>query len=233
MSFRIPLFKLVGALIYLIPFGWLLVSCGFAEEMTDRAADSPEGMEMAYVIDLEGTDASVARKTWEDLMKQNRSKVVRIKGSPVRMSQNISITGIPGSIDIKSLFTPRGESTEMRLWIVQDAKYLTPRTDPQSYDAIDNFIDEYFLRLETAQIQIEVENEEQKLKNLERDLARLRKENEKLHSDITKAEQTIKESRIKIEENLKAQDDMSGKIQEQKEVIRRTQDKMSRVGSSE
>lgn len=231
MNFTSPLFKYHYFLLY-IPIAFsLLISCGFAEEMTDRAADSPEGMEMAYVIDLDDTDVAVARKTWEDFMKRYNSRVQRIKESQVRMSKDVSLTGIPGNLDIKSLFNQTGDDTEMRLWFVQNAKYLTPRSDPQSYDVIDGFIDEYFTQLEAAQIQLEVENEEQKLKNLERDLTQLRRTNERLHSDITKAEQTIKESRIKIEENLKEQDELSRKINEQKEVIRQTQDKLNRTQS--
>lgn len=225
----IPSFKFSQFFLYIPIAAFLLVSCGFAEEMTDRAADSPEGMEKAYVIELDDTEAAVASKTWENFMDQYNSKVTRIKGSQVRMAQNVLISGLPGNVDIKSLFDQTGNNTEMRLWFVKDAEYLTPQTDPQSYDVIDGFIDEYFTRLEAAQIQLEVESEEDKLKNLERDLNRLRKDNEKLHSDITKAEQTIKESRIKIEENLQEQDQLSNKIQEQKEVIRRTQGKLSRV----
>ena len=202
-------------------------SCGFAEEMTDRAADSPEGREKSYVIDLYGTDVNVASKTWESFMSKQNSRVMRIKGSPVRKAESVSIAGLPGSIDIKSQFQQSGSDTEMRLWFVKDAEYLTPQSDPQSYDVIDRFIDQYFVELEAEQIRLEVENEQDKLKDLEKDLAKLRRDNEKLHSDITRAEQTIKDSRIKIEENLKAQDQMSIKIQEQKEILRQTQDKLS------
>ncbi len=216
---------------FLALVGWSLMSCGFAEEMTDRAADSPEGMQQAYVIDLEDTEAAVASKTWEEFMKRYNSRVMRIKGSQVRMSKEVSIAGIPGSIDIKSLFDQSGNNTEMRLWFVQNAKYLTPQSDPRSYDAIDDFIDQYFNELESAQIQIEVDNEQDKLEALEKQLTKLRRDNERLHSDITKAEQTIKDSRIKIEENLQSQDKISDQIQEQKEVVRQTQDKLSRVGN--
>lgn len=219
------------SLLYIVITALIAASCGFAEEMTDRAADSPEGMQSAYVIDLDETDVNVATNTWEEFMDQHNSNVMRIKGSQVRMAQDVAISGLTGSVDIKSLFQQSGSNAEMRLWFVQDAEYLTPQSNPQSYDVIDRFIDNYFTELESAQIQIEVENEQEQLEDLENDLAKLRRDNERLHSDITKAEQTIKESRIKIEENLKAQDQMSTKIQEQKEVIKQTQDQLSRVQS--
>src|SRR5665811_987204 len=218
-------------LLYVALSAFLMSSCGFAEEMTDRAADSPEGMDMAYVISLDNTDEDVARDAWEDFMDERNSKVMRIKGSRVHMAKNVAITGLTGDIAIKSLFEKSGDNTEMRLWFVKDQEYITPRSDPAAYDNIDRFIDQYFTKLESAQIQIEVENEQEKLEDLEKELKKLRKDNEKLHDDITDAEQTIKESRIKIEENLQAQDQMADKIQEQRNVINQTQRKLSEVKS--
>jgi len=193
--------------------------------------DSAEGMEKAYVVNLDNTDNNVARNVWKDYMNHQNSKVLRIKGSKVQMAQNVTISGIPGTVDIKSLFTGSGDHTEMKLWFVKDAEYMTPQTDPAAYDVIDRFIDGYFKELETAQIQNEVNNEENTLANLDKELKKLRKDNEKLHNDITKAEQTIKDSRIKIEQNLQEQDQMTKKMEEQRKVIEQTKAKLSDVKS--
>lgn len=218
-------------LFYIALIAFSLSSCGFAEEMTDRAADSPEGMERAYVISLDNTDEDVARDSWEEFMEQYNSNVMRIKGSKVHKADNVAIAGLGGSVAIKSLFEQSGDNTEMRLWFVKNQEYLTPQSSPESYDIIDRFIDDYFNQLETAQIQLEVEREEEKLEDLEKELKKLRRVNEKLHDDITEAEQTIKESRIKIEENLKAQDQMAEKMEEQRDVIQETKRKLTRAKS--
>lgn len=218
--------------LYILTISILLTSCGVTEEMTDRAADSAEGMEKAYVISLDNTNESVARDVWKTFMNQNNSKVARIKGSKVNISQNVSIAGISGAVDIKSLFTKSGDHAEMKLWFVKDNKYMTPQSDPQVYDIIDRFIDEYFTELEAAQVQIEVDNEEDILADMEKDLKKLRKDNEKLHDDITKAEQTIKESRIKIEQNLQEQDQMAEKMEDQRKVIQQTKRKLADVKSN-
>lgn len=218
-------------LIYIFLAGSLLTACGFAEEMTDRAADSPEGMEKSYTINLDNTSEDVANEVWDNLMKEHKSRVMRIKGSKVRLAKNVAISGLPSDLTVKSLFEQSGNHTEMRLWFVDGTKYMTPQSDPRAYDIIDRFIDKYFASLETKQIQIEVEKEENKLADLEKELKKLRKDNESLHNDITKAEQTIKETRIKIEENLQAQDQMADKIQEQRNVIQQTQNQKSGIKS--
>lgn len=216
-------------LIYLFLAGTLLAACGFAEELTDRAADSPEGMEQSYVINLDNTSVDVANEVWNNLIKEHKSKVMRIKGSKVSLAKDVSITGLPSNLTVKSLFEQRGDHSEMRLWFVKGNDYMTPQSDPAAYDAVDRFVDEYFASLEAAQIQNEVEVEEKKLADLEKELKKVRKDNEKLHDNITKAEQTIKETRIKIEENLRTQDQMADKIQEQRNVIQQTQNKLSGV----
>lgn len=208
---------------------YILTSCGFAEEMTDRAADSPEGMQLAYVINLDNTTADIANRTWSDFIAKRKSKTMRIKGSRVYQASKVPISGLTGDITVKSLFEQSGSNTEMRLWFVKNNEYLTPQNDPASYDIIDRFIDDYFTDLEAAQIQLEVDQEVKKLNDLEKELSRLRKNNENLHNDITKAEKTIKESRMKIEENLRAQDQMSDKILEQKKVIEQTKNKLSGI----
>jgi len=207
--------------------GSLMFSCGFAEEMTDQAADSPEGMEMAYVINLDNTNENVARDTWKNYMNQHKSKVMRIKGSRVNLSKNVAITGLGGDIDVKSLFEQSGDDTQMKLWFVKDKKYITPQSDPAAYNSIDRFIDQYFTTLDDAHVKLEIKSEEKKLDDLDKQLNRLRKDNEKLHNDITRAEQTIKESRIKIEENLRDQDQLNAKIQAQRDVIQQTKKKLS------
>ncbi len=183
--------------------GFLMISCGFAEEMTDRAADSPEGREMSYVISLDNTNDNVARDTWKNYMSKHKSKVVRIKGSKVNMSKNVAIDGLGGDIDVKSLFEKRGDDTEMRLWFVKDKKYITQQSDPTAYNNIDRFIDQFFTELDAAHVKLEVKNEE-----------------------------TIKEIRIKIEENLREQDQIADKIQGQRNVIQQTQKKLSDVQSN-
>ncbi len=217
-------------LIYIF-IGFLISSCGFGEEMTDRTADSPEGMDKSYVINLDDTDESVANDVWDNLMKEHKSKVMRIKGSNVRLAKNVAIAGLPGDLTIKSRFEQSGDNTEMRLWFVDGKKYMTPQSDPAAYDIIDRFIDKYFTTLQTRQIQNQVEVEQNKLEDLEKELKKIRKDNEKLHDNITKAEQSIKENRIKIEENLQSQDQMANKIQEQRKVINQTQSKISGINN--
>lgn len=216
-------------LLFYIFIGFLISSCGFAEELTDRAADSPEGMEKSYVINLDETDESVANEVWENLMKEHKSKVMRIKGSNVRLAKNVAIAGLPGDLTIKSRFEQSGDNTEMRLWFVDGKEYMTPQSSPGAYDIIDRFIDKYFNSLQNRQIQNEVEIEQKKLEDLEKELKKTRKDNEKLHDNITKAEQSIKENRIKIEENLQTQDQIANKIEEQRNVIQQTQNKLSGI----
>ncbi|MBY5957830.1 hypothetical protein KUV50_06800 [Membranicola marinus] len=216
-------------LIYIFLMAGIMAGCGFAEEMTDRAADSPEGMEKAYVINLDNTEAGTAREVWNQLIREHKSRVMRIKGSSVQLANNVVITGLPSDLTVKSLFEQKGEQTEMRLWFVDGTEYMTPRSNPGAYDNIDRFIDTYFTALETKQIQNEVEQEEARLAELEKELEKLRRDNKKLHSTITKAEQEIKDARIKIEENLHAQDQMAEKIQEQRNVIHQTQSQLSGV----
>lgn len=200
----------------------LLNSCGFVEETTSTPADSPEGRQKAYIVQLDNTDPGMAKKVWSQYIRSHKSRVQRIKRSEVEMAQSVDISGLSGDIDVKSNFRDYGGATEMQLWFVKDSEYLTPDQDQSSFDVIDRFIDGYFADLEKAQIEEAVKGEEDKLKKLERDLSNLRKSNDKLHKDISKYEDRIKEARIKIEDNLREQDLKNQEIQEQREIVNKT-----------
>lgn len=202
-----------------------LHSCGFVEETTSTPADSPEGRQKAYILQLDDTDAGMAKKVWAQYIRSHKSRIQRIKRSDVEMARSVDIAGLSGDIDVKSNFVDYSGTTEMQLWFVKNNKYLTPDQDRSSFDAIDRFIDNYFAELEKAQIEEAVKGEKDKLKKLEKELDNLRKNNDKLHRDISKYEDRIKEARIQIEDNLREQDVKNQEIQQQKQIVDRTKSK--------
>src|SRR5699024_2931699 len=126
----------------------LLTACGFVEETTSTPADSPEGRQKAYIVQLEDTEAGMAKKVWAQYIRNHKSRVQRIKRSEVEMAKSVDISGLSGDIDVKSNFRDYSGATEMQLWFVKNNEYLTPDQDRASFDAIDRFIDVYFTELE-------------------------------------------------------------------------------------
>lgn len=205
---------------------FLLSGCGFTEELTEVQGESPEGRERAYIVSLEDTDTRVAKDVWSKFIKDHKGRLRRIKGSDIEVAPAVEISGFSDKVTVKSGFRDQGRDTELQLWFVRDERYLNPNSDQTAFDIIDRFVEQYRSSLESAQIQNEVDDEQKKLKQLEKDLSRLQRQNDQLHKDITKAEDKIRESRIKIEDNLQEQDMINQQIGEQKRVVEETKRKM-------
>lgn len=215
--------------IFLGLFGLVAFNLAAAQEITERSAESDEGLNNAFVIVIDNFNDKVAEDVWEEFIKDHKSKVKRIRKSKVKIAEGVLIPGFAGTVDIKSNFEGLGKSTELVLWFVQNGTYLSSSENPENYDNIDAFIDNYFVALDIREINDEIENEEDVLNNLEKDLDRLKKDNEKLHKDIAKAEDVIRQSKEDIEINLADQQAMEVKIEEQKKKLNSTKDKLSKI----
>ncbi|GAA5221797.1 hypothetical protein [Membranihabitans marinus] len=208
---------------------FLFVQNSFAQDISERSAESDEGPHNAYIIVIDDLNEKVATDVWEDFIKDHKSKIKRIRKSKVKIAEEVEIPGLSGKVHVKSEIEGLGKSTELKLWFIQNGTYLSSTDQPESYDHIDRFIDNYFLALDVAEVKVEIENEENILKNLEKDLDKLKKDNDKLHKEILKAEETIRLAKEDIETNLADQKTMENKIEDQKKMVNQTKDKLSKI----
>lgn len=205
------------------------IQTSFAQDISERSAESDEGSHNAYIIVIDDLNEKVATDVWEDFIKDHKSKIKRIRKSKVKLAEDVEIPGLSGKVHVKSEIEGLGKSTELKIWFIQNGIYLSSSDQPESYDHIDRFIDNYFVALDVAEVKEEIDNEEDKLKNLEKDLDKLKKDNDKLHKEILKAEETIRLAKEDIETNLLDQKTMEDKIDDQKNVVKQTKDKLSKI----
>ncbi|MDG2448057.1 MAG: hypothetical protein P8M34_00410 [Saprospiraceae bacterium] len=94
------------------------------------------------------------------------------------------------------------------------------------------FLEEYALDVKKAVISKEVEEEQKRLKSIEKDLSKLIRRNEGFHKDIEKANQAILKAEKNIEDNVIAQEDKRIEIAEQKAALLKVQEKLMAVGKN-
>jgi hypothetical protein len=83
--------------------------------------------------------------------------------------------------------------------------------------------------LNVENIKIELKNEENRLKDLEKDLSKLERLNEKYLKDIEEWKAKIAENETLIETNIQDQSDMRKTIDNQKETIRQVEVKLAKA----
>ncbi|WP_157500813.1 hypothetical protein [Lewinella sp. 4G2] len=200
-----------------------------AQVSSERMSHS-RGNNDALILDLRTADQKMVTKLWEDWTKETfDAKTKGVKKSKGEMATlNFVMPGVsPGSkVDMYSKVEKAGkDGSQLMVWIATPDGYVSERLDRSEYYEAEKTLMRFALAVSRAQIDMEVEEEEDTLNDLEKELARLRKEKENYEKDIRDAEKQIEEARAKIERNLIDQENKAQQIERQIDEVEMTKRK--------
>ena len=200
-----------------------------AQVSSERMSHS-RGNNDALILDLRAADDKMVTKLWEDWVKETydvKTKSVK-KGKGEMASLNFAMPGVSpgGKVDMYSKVNRVGKTgSQLMVWIATPDGYVSEKLDRSEYYEAEKALMRFALAVSRAQIDLEVEDEEDILKDLEKDLERLRKDKEGYEDDIRKAEKAIEEARAKIERNLIDQENKAQEIERQIDQVEITKRK--------
>lgn len=205
-----------------LTFLLLLVLAGtqaLEAQVTSRQMPHSRGNNDALILELPTADDRMVGKLWTAWLKDT----YKVKSQKVKKSKNewqhlnFSIPGVStgGKLDMYSMIRQSGSGSEVMAWIATPEGYISPELDRGRYLEAEKMMVNFALEVSKAQIEEEVEAEEDKLKGLEKELDKLRKEKEDYEKKIADAERAITEARQGIEKNLSEQKGKEREIQQQ------------------
>lgn len=197
-------------------------------QVTTEGMSMSQGSHPAMVLDLPGADTKLVEKMWVDFTKKEfKAKTKKDRKSKEYQSLNVDIPGVSAgsAVDMYAKVNERGNGSELMVWIGSNDGWISPTELPRRYVEAEKMLIRFGLDVSKAQIELMVELEEDKLKDLEKELERLRSEKEKHERNIERARKEIADSEAAIEENKKAQDDKLKAIEEQRKQVETTRKK--------
>lgn len=195
------------------------------------------GTKNALYVDVEGADKKIAEKAIESLLKEY-GKVKKNRKAKEYYAEGITIPAIGGSqaLDVFVKVDEMNDKSRLYMWVYDGSSFITSVDDSDQVDGAESILKDFYVKARRQAIQKEVDNEEDTLKDREKDLKKLESKNKNLHKDIAKWEKEIEDrhrkieqAKLDIEQNLVDQDDMTVQISEQKDVVRSTVEKMNSV----
>lgn len=187
-----------------------------------------QGSHEVMILELPGADDKMVAKLWTDFAKDEfKGKTKRDRKSKEMQTLNVDIPGVSAGskVDMYAKVNERGNGSELMVWIGSNDGWVNPRTLPDRYVEAEKMLMRFALDVTKAQIALEVEEEEDRLKDLEKELDNLRKDKEKYERNIEKAKEEIAKMEAAIVENEKNQEDKEKEIEEQEEVVKATKKK--------
>ncbi|NJC26552.1 ValS family protein [Neolewinella antarctica] len=194
-----------------------------AQVSSERLSHS-RGNNDAIILELPSADEKMVDKMWSDWLKDTYDVKTRNvkKGKGEMESLNFSMPGVSpgGKVDLYSKINATGkEGSEIIVWIATPDGYVSPELDRGEYYEAEKSLMRFGLAVSRQQMETDVENEEDTLKDLEKELERLGKDKEGYEKDIRNAEKAIEEARAKIDRNLIDQENKTQEIERQIEEV--------------
>ncbi|NRA48787.1 MAG: hypothetical protein HRU12_06615, partial [Phaeodactylibacter sp.] len=113
------------------------------------------------------------------------------------------------------------------MWVDLGGAYLSSRQHRDRYAEAEKMLIRFGLEVAREKVKIELKEQEDVLKGLNRDLERLVSEKDKSEREIERAKEAIIKAEKDIENNLQAQEDKADAIKAQEAVIRAVQKRLN------
>lgn len=192
----------------------------------ERDHKMSDGVQNALYIFIEGADRKQAQNVWKEFVKQYDGRAKKGLFSSEFRTEDVNVYSVGGTdpISIYSTFNEESNGTEAYIWFqLSDTEFLSSRKYENAYTEAKRIVDNFGIAVKQEVARDELEGEEKILSGFERDMKKLQKENENLHSTIEKAEKSIEKARETIEKNEKAiekaRQDLEKNDKEQEEAL--------------
>lgn len=190
------------------------------------------GTKNALFIEIEGAEKKRAEKIWKEYV-EDFGKVDRNKKAKEYYSQQISVPTINGAspIDLYGKFEEMKDMTRFYLWVDLGGEFANSVDNEKQVDGAEEFLQGYYNKVRKYVVNEELKDEEDDLKDLEKDFSKLQDKNEDYHKDIEKKKKEILELEEKIEKNIEDQEAKTTEIEVQKEAVMKVTEKLNQIGN--
>lgn len=214
-------------------YSLLLIACasvGAQGQVVERSAEMSKGVRNALVLEIPGVNEDLVSDLWKDYMKDfYREKPKWQRRDKEWLSDDADIAGIGrgNTVDVYAKTEQKDDNAFIYLWIDMGGAFLSAREHGEQYTEAEKLLTRFGLEVARAKVKMELEEQEDRLKDLNRDLERLASDKERYEREIQRAKESIVKAEKDIEDNLKAQEEMAARIKAQEGVIESVQKRLN------
>lgn len=204
-----------------------------AQNVTERKVSMSLGSQNAFVVDVEGADKKIVESVFKTTMKEF-GKLQENKKAREFFMMATKINRINGSspLDLYAKFEEGKGMATAHVWIDLGGAFTNSQDYRKQADAAKIFLQDYYYECRRVVVQNELKAEEKNLDKLEKDLVKLKKQNDGYHEDIEKAKQKIVQAEKNIEQNIIDQANKNKEIDGQKKTVETVTTKLNNIGKN-
>lgn len=186
-----------------------------------------KGANNAITITLPGANAKKAASVWKSYAKSFRAKTKKVKGRNEWLSDDARLPDVSeNSIDVYATFDEAGDGSRATVWMDLGGAYLSSREHNSGYGGAVEMLEEYAKEVGKSVAEDQLKQEEKALKALEKEMDRLKRNNETYHRKIDEAKKLIAEMESNIKQNVQDQDKKNAEIETQLDTVKKAEDRV-------
>jgi len=204
--------------------------CLMAQTVNEGNRAMTQGTNNAFIYTIDGLDDKEMEDVLKDYLKDFKShrnpKYSRRDNEFFVDDMEVDALS-SNTIDVYARIEEQGDTRQdIIVWFDMGGVYLNSKDHP---DAVRYLEETWFPELGTMaynrMVELELDEEEDKLKDLNKDFDRLQKEQRKLEDAIEDYKEKIKEAEQDLKDNAAAQQEMKKVIKEQEEIVKSVEKK--------
>ena len=207
----------------------LLPTLAFAQ-VREKLLDMSAGQQSALVLEIPSVSQELVSDHWKQYMKdfyREKPKWQRRDDEWLSDDADISALGAGNTVDIYAKTREREDNVEIQMWVDLGGAFLNAREHPDRYTEAEKLLLRFALEVAKEKMRLDIEEQEDLLKDMNRDLRRLSSQKKRSEREIKRAKETIQKAEADIEQNLQEQEEMQAKITQQEELIKKLQKQRS------
>ncbi len=184
-------------------YGSTLISQEYNYTISSDNVMMSQGEQPCYILTISDADDDLLEKVWSHHVKEEGSKLKKDRKTKEYHAEEFTFVGSDKTYELISSYSKNDDQTEVMIWLLDpEGDFLDP-TDEES-EAFEDLLDEVAYKVKIKGIEDEVDDEEDKLHDLNKDLEKLKKKKENMEEEIDDCEKRIKNNNDDIENFTKA-----------------------------
>jgi len=202
------------------------------QEIGEQNQPMALGSQNAIYIDLKDVSSSFAEKAWRDFISQY-GKAKKVKKSNEWMVEGAQIIEI-GGVNTVNLYSRTDETaggSRHYIWVETGGKFVSESDQKDAYNGAEKLLQDFAHKVKVDMITLELDAQQKAMDNLEKELQKLKRENDSYHKTIQDAKERIAKAETDVIKNVQDQQLRMQEIELQRNILEEVQRRLEKARS--
>ena len=202
------------------------------QEIREHTKTMSMGSHNGFFIEFENAEKKNVEKLWKDYLKDYSKKVKKKKDEYYTEEGRIPLVNGSAQLTLYSTLEEGRDMTTLYAWIDLGGAFMNSEDHTTQVEGFSQFMEDFYYIVRKDVMERVLKDEEDILKDLNKDLDKLVDKNEDYHKDIVEAQKKIMEAEEKIHKNLVEQEEKKAEIEKQISKIEKIISRLNSIGKT-